>query len=174
MVFYLIMTEDSLSSLHTNVQILCCLSFIKAPSAPVGRCEQHTVRCGDKALFSCGLSLTSVISAMQTRQLVCMLVIACKYNNSFFHSWIALPSCLFLPSHSDIVGVISSEKGIRWMGDIINYSFLSGGKTKKILKKKFSLETKCKMESFILIFLQIIRTWLQLITLCFKLCISLF
>lgn len=91
MVFYLIMTEDSLSSLHTNVQILCCLSFIKAPSAPVGRCEQHTVRCGDKALFSCGLSLTSVISAMQTRQLVCMLVIACKYNNSFFHSWIALP-----------------------------------------------------------------------------------
>lgn len=164
------MTEHSLSPLHTNVQILCRSSFIKAPNAPVGRCEQHAVRCSNKALFLCGLSLTSVISAMQTRQLVCMLVIACKYNNSFFHSWMAL---LFVLS----IAFTYCWPYLFWKGnpmdDIINYSFLWGGKT-KIFKKKLSLETKCKMESFILIFLQIICTWLQLITLCFKLWISFF
>lgn len=40
----------------------------------------------NKARASCGLWLTSVICAMQTRQLLYMLVIACKYDNCFFTS----------------------------------------------------------------------------------------
>lgn len=72
--------------LHLNLQLRG--RFSSAGAQTHFWCLTHAscYQTSNKALASCGLHLTSVIFAMQTRQLVCMLTIECKYHNCFFTS----------------------------------------------------------------------------------------
>lgn len=83
-IFQFIMTEHSLSSASPEFQ--------DAPSPGASEsskpfwCSTRAIHYQkfNKAAASCELCLTSVISALQTTQLVCMRVIACKYDNCCF------------------------------------------------------------------------------------------